>query len=317
MPKKLFLLIIFTLSIPETFRLYAQGCSDAGVCSFGTHVMDSSEEAKGSSIGIRSGLGIGDGATIVSTVALTADLQLIEGISFTALLPFVNAIGNDFGAGGIGDPFAGLNIDLYDGENDALSLMVGGRFALGATDMEDSGTDLPMVYQPGLGTNDLLARITYTIDEWSFALGYQQPFGTNENSYSIGDLGIDEEEDKFWPSNQLERGADLSFRIDYAILSEETVYRFGLLPIYRLQESSISVTDNNIDPLPGISAEGRRIDVDGSSGLTLNITGGLATKLSEDWVFTTDLGFPVLVRQSRPDGTTRAFQLNAGFDFLF
>jgi hypothetical protein len=232
-------------------------------------------------------------------------------------LPFVNAIGNDFGAGGIGDPFAGLNIDLYDGENDALSLMVGGRFALGATDMEDSGTDLPMVYQPGLGTNDLLARITYTIDEWSFALGYQQPFGTNENSYSIGDLGIDEEEDKFWPSNQLERGADLSFRIDYAILSEETVYRFGLLPIYRLQESSISVTDNNIDPLPGISAEGRRIDVDGSSGLTLNITGGLATKLSEDWVFTTDLGFPVLVRQSRPDGTTRAFQLNAGFDFLF
>jgi len=302
-------------AISLNFMAMGQGCSDAGVCSFDAHGME--ESTPRSSVGIYLGTGLADEAVSVNSVALGLKLMLTEDIAVVGRMPFQAAFGKGYSVTGIGDPFAALSVDLYeDSENKTtLGLLVGGRFAVGETDARDTGSEdipLPMPYQPGLGTNDILARITLGYEEWTFAVGYQQPFGETENEFIVGASSDLNEYDGFFSSRHLERGADLSIRIDYSWVGEDITYRAGILPIIRLQESKITVAPEQV-----VAFDAGQVNVDDSMGITFNITGGLTTELSEDLVLNTDIGFPVMVRKNRPDGLTRAFQLNVGLDYLF
>lgn len=309
MKSYLYLAILLIILIPVNGSLFAQGCSDAGVCSFGAHAPEPLSPR--SSVGLQLGSGLADEGVLINFAALQARVYLLDELALTARLPYQMASGNGFSVAGIGDPFIGAEYlyALGDEEStDQLALLIGARLALGesnATDPDAPNTALPMQYQPGLGTNDLIVRITYSNIDWSLALGFQMPDGPNENEYFHLSPAFQGYEN-FTSSRFLDRGPDLSLRFDYFWQMEDIRLSAGVLPIYRLWESEYTnPIDSNI------------IEIDGTKGLTFNITGGLAYELSEDIRLDANLGFPIMTREKRPDGLTRAFQLNLGVNYLF
>ena len=79
----------------------------------------------------------------------------------------------------------------------------------------------------------------------------------------------------------------------------------GILALYRLQKDII--TDKY----------GNRIAVNGSDGLTLNLTGSLQYEFSSRTGINLSFGTPLVVREVRPDGLTREFVLSAGIHLNF
>ena len=61
----------------------------------------------------------------------------------------------------------------------------------------------------------------------------------------------------------------------------------------------------------------QRVTIEGSSGLTLNLTVDARYKLSDAWAIEAAFGSPLVVREVRPDGLTRSMVLNVGVRFGF
>lgn len=321
MKSYLYLAILLIILIPVNGSLFAQGCSDAGVCSFGAHAPEPLSPR--SSVGLQLGSGLADEGVLINFAALQTRVYLMDELALTARLPYQMASGNGFSVAGIGDPFIGAEYlyALGDEEStDQLALLIGARLALGesnATDPDAPNTALPMQYQPGLGTNDLIVRVTYSNIDWSLALGFQMPDGQNENSFLKEGTMVERSAfydfENFTSSRFLERGPDLSLRFDYFWQLEDIRLSAGVLPIFRLWESEYTAlrydpTDNTYNSVE---------EIEGTAGLTFNITGGLAYELTEDIRLDANLGFPIMTREKRPDGLTRAFQLNLGVNYLF
>ena len=60
-----------------------------------------------------------------------------------------------------------------------------------------------------------------------------------------------------------------------------------------------------------------RVDIEGSDGLTLNLTADARYKLSDTWALEASFGSPLVTREARPDGLTRALVANMGLRFAF
>jgi hypothetical protein len=71
---------------------------------------------------------------------------------------------------------------------------MGAKLAAG----EVNSSNLPQAYQSGLGTNDMLDGVTYTIDNYSAGAAVQIPFGRSGNA-----------------ATRLKRGSDLMLRFGY------------------------------------------------------------------------------------------------------
>ncbi|GAB5466337.1 MAG: hypothetical protein Kapaf2KO_17730 [Candidatus Kapaibacteriales bacterium] len=365
---KIPLLLITILAFFLQKEADAQGCSDAGVCSFGMHEMNTEGDFNPSmKIGLTTGYGIADGGVNIITPGLRFGVNPIEGLSFIASIPYVLATVGEIelaGGGlidgettsGIGDLMFGATVNLYNNSEkidnvplyggsrsktdrtQGLDFFLGARIATGDTDIRSSNSNsssfaLPMPFQTGLGTNDLLARIDYRYESWSFSLGGQFPFGKIDNRFanyhdfskdgispSLRTQGeINAGFANFWSSSNQQRGADIMLRIDKNFAIDSYTLSAGVLPIYRIARSKFEIfngstgTDENGEKVWEVPS-GNYEFVD-SQGLTLNITGGLELPLSDNLSFSSNIGFPVMVRAARPDGTTRAFQLNLSIDW--
>ena len=61
----------------------------------------------------------------------------------------------------------------------------------------------------------------------------------------------------------------------------------------------------------------QRVKIDGSEGLTLNLTLDAGYRLNDRWTAELAYGSPLIVREERPDGLTRSMVLNAGLRYAF
>jgi len=294
-------------------------CSDAGVCSF--HSNDNG-------IFRRSGIGIDylnsysgseddihyESAKIAGYYWFTREMNL--GI----MLPLNRQRGKHGSVQGIGDLLVVFDYLVNDhpgdltitGENslltgtfEATSVQIGGKFATGAVNMDG----LPLLYQNGLGTNDILLGIIYSaakpqkydydLFEGGFTL--QIPFGTAGNQ---------------WDS--LQRGIDLLGRIGYQY---PVVHSFGLkaelLAIQRLTKSKlhhfeIITTESSPDPIGTITETKVNDNV-----LQINFTGSATYNIREDVFFETGFTVPLIERKMNYDGLKRSYTLFASVNYHF
>ncbi|MCB0782962.1 MAG: hypothetical protein KDC02_01800, partial [Flavobacteriales bacterium] len=79
----------------------------------------------------------------------------------------------------------------------------------------------------------------------------------------------------------------------------------GLLAIYHLDQ------DTRLD------SAGSRMSVEGSDGLTLNLTIDARYRLNDAWTLELAYGSPMVVRDERPDGLTRSMVLNLALAYRF
>lgn len=296
--------IIFILFLLfQTLQSFTQGCSDAGLCT--VPAFRSSNLSSGDSIrNMRSyglGFGMGDHSIISLTPYLSSAYGLQNKFGWSFKIDASLRSGNSISTFGAGD--AVWILDYRPGRRFTFS--GGFKLRLNRANKEYDLKPLPMDYQPSLGTNDLLFGMGYRSANWQFILGYQHPITHNDNFFNPDDFPSNSILSGFINTYQFRRKSDIMLRISRLIrLSDKLVVTPGILPIYHLGN------DTYVEPGQG------RLEIEGSEGLTLNATALFEFTFKKMNRLGISIGFPLVVRDVRPDGLTRSFVIGIDYQKL-
>lgn len=296
------LILIFSCSIKF---IQAQGCSDAGICTAGALHSGADDEYK-NSVQLYAIYGVGDGATSIFTPQVDVNIGIAKKGRIQLRLPYIITSGNLGSTNGLGDVIANYTYKLYSKDSFQLKGTIGGRFATNTANLaNDTGRALPMPYQTSLATNDLLLGISATYKKWNFAVGFQLPLSqNNENGFIPGALNSNDSD--YFISNKLNRSADIILRAERMFSYKKLQWAIGVLPIHHIANDEVEnpLTEQNIA-------------VENSAGLTFNFVMSGKYPIRENLFFNASLGFPLLVRENRPDGLTRGFVISPSLKWFF
>ncbi|MDZ7900864.1 MAG: hypothetical protein U5N85_22910 [Arcicella sp.] len=281
----------------------AQGCSDAGFCTIGVLKGNQpSDNVYKTRWGFNTTVGIADGGVFVSTNSLEYNRNIGKKTFLQIKQPLVITSGELGSALGLGDLSVALNRRIYSQGDTHLDALLATKIAIGSTTFQANGLDLPMPYQTGLGTNDLILGLSYKINQWQFVVGYQQPFGRAKNNFLKDYWQADQVQDYF-DSRNLLRKSDILLRIERIVnIHKKWKSSVGVLPILHLGEDEIILKDGNNSILKD------------SDGLTLNVNLGINYQFNDFNSIRASISAPLLVRDVRPDGLTRVFVIGIGFE---
>ena len=290
---------IFLLTVSVQF-VRAQGCSDAGFCTAGAmqaadNTIDNAKVKKSWGISLTSGYG--ENGTLVIAPQAEGSMKIGKRGTLDAKLPLNIATGKLGSHISIGDLIAGYSNYFFSGLSKwQCQATMGARIGLGDAGAEYKGMPLPMPYQSGLGTTDFIAGVNVAYDgHITFAVGYQQPLiQYNRNGYIPSTVypAVANDNDYF-ASRWLRRKGDVLLRIEGNWRYRMWSFAGGPLLIYHLGEDNV------------ILSNGNSLSLKGSDGLTLNLVGSLSYSFSNARMHLL-AGTPLLVRDYRPDGLTRA-----------
>ncbi|MEO6132922.1 MAG: hypothetical protein ABIQ02_13815 [Saprospiraceae bacterium] len=283
-----------------------QGCSDAGACTIPSFrpSIENMVSQKKNQFNVGLSVGTADHNIFVVTPLIGYSRKLGSSFSVDGQVTAALHSGNGVTTSGPGDVF--ININYLPSSKFSLTggikipLSNGGRFY--ADDIV-----FPMDYQSSLGTLDLIAGIAYKSKGWQLNFAYQQPITQNDNQFYPNAGSHPESPFNDFPSSfGFERQGDILMHISRVILlNDHLTFIPGLLPIYHLGKDGFY---NNQDMFE---------DIDGSEGLTLNATLYSSIQMSDSGKLGINVGFPIIVRDVRPDGLTRSFVLGAEYSIAF
>jgi hypothetical protein len=302
--KKVHLLLVFTILSASLSLVNAQGCSDAGLCTIDALKPEAENFAEQPKNKLNVGLSVGAADYNISAYGGYIGYKRFFGqrLSIDAKLTFLAQNGNEISVGGPGDVFANINYQL----SQAFIITAGAKIPLNKADRELDGLPLPMDYQSSLGTFDFLAGIRYNPNKWQMAFAVQIPLVQNENQFFPGFYDPLSLLATIQATNGFERQPDVLFHISRSFeLTDKLTLIPGLLPIYHLDEDLFTDIDGVKKSIPG------------SEGLTLNATLYLNYEISESGALEFNLGFPLVVREARPDGLTRSFVFGIAYSDSF
>ncbi|GJM63968.1 hypothetical protein [Persicobacter diffluens] len=298
--RNLFLTLIpcLLLSLPAL----SQGCSDAGICTL-AH-LEAEQEAPKNMIGIGVAYGAADHEVSVITPYFEYIRRLNRDFSINLKLTAQSASSEVESTFGLGDLF--LNVD-YNFPQEATirhGLTGGIKIPLGSTDLQGADNEaLPMVFQPTLGTLDLLLGYHFGYKGFNGSILYQQPLsGENENDFDPADSNL-EDPDQYPPSRKLERQGDILIRLSYGLPfgQKKWLLEPSLLPIFHLGEDKYT---------PRV---GSATSIKGSDGLTLNGNIKLQFQPNTNHQIYFTAGSPFINRDVIPDGLLRSFVAILGY----
>lgn len=301
--------IIFSLLLLATGQCIAQGCSDAGFCSAGAMQLSKlkTDTAKANTIGFALGIAKGEQSIDILIPQLEYTRLLDKG-RLEIKLPYYIANGDLGNNSGISDPVITYTHILRKNAIWTWEATGGLRISTGTANADISDSfHLPMPYQANLGTKDLILGASVGSRWLSVALGYQQPLVQyNENEY-IGRphvlLPVDV---LYFSSRHLKRKGDVLLRVNGQYNTGNLSIAAGPLLIYHLGNDEIEQRASNV-----------YIEMEGSRGLTLNLTGYVGYSITKRWKVDVTAGTPLVVRDSRPDGLTREWVITPRVNFVF
>lgn len=296
-------------------NVFSQGCSDAGLCSFNMVEHDSTvTDEMHYTLGLSNTIGVGDESVLINSTGVEFGANFSD-FGIVAKIPFTLTSGTLGQTNGLGDLTVLLSSKLYSEENLSLSVAGGVKMATNKADLRnEDDLSMPMVYQTSNGTNDVIFLLAANIDDWVVSTGLQIPLNRNENSFIENSAlvepipGFSDEYYLNWKNYQssknFKRGSDVMLKIEkYFNVQDDLKLMAGILPVYRLVESIYE------------DYKGNDITIMNTVGLTLNIIAGLNYKVTEKHTFGLNIGFPVVTREIRADGLTRAMVANVDFKF--
>jgi len=285
-------------------ELPAQGCNDAGLCTMGDFGGINHSGIQKFQNSLTYSFGLGEQQTFVQSVQLDQRIVLLENkwhINYR--IPFMHIYGNLAETYGLGDISLGLSYTIPMKNNKyQTSIFVGSKLPVNDANKSNDGKGLPMVYQTSLGTYDLLAGINLGYQTWHFGLGFQQPFGTNKNTFNYAIWEGNEDALQYFQSAYLKRGADIVARTDKNFELKKNQLKTGLVAIYRVAEDEITIDDQLLYP-------------DESKGLTLNINLEYQVLMKNNDKIHISAAAPLITREYRTDGLTRTFVLAFTYTF--
>ena len=290
-----FCFLVFT--IPT--KLYAQGCSDAGACTLPAFqqsgIFDNTQKKNIFSLGLNAGSADHNIFALGAYIGFTRKFG--NSFSADAKVTYGTRSGNDINVSGFGDVFVTMNYRI----SPTFTASVGGKLPLSEADRTYQDLMLPMDYQTSLGTPDLIFGITYNKNNWIVSLGYQQPLDQNQNVFIPSEWPTESPLADFTQTGEYDRGGDLIMKISRSIpMQGKVTITPGLLPIYHIR--------NDVDYLTF-----EKVEIEGSAGLTLNATLLVEIPAGLNNQFNLSIGFPLIVRDVRPDGLTRSFVIGVDY----
>ena len=298
-----FLAAVFTL-LTALRTASGQGCSDAGFCSMHGLEPDLPDTAavRDNDIMCSASNGGADHGITVWNFSLEYSRNLGNRFGASVKLTYQAIDGPLAQTSGLADVYAGVGYEISE---EGL-LTIGLKLPLHDGNATSNGLPLPMDYQPGLGTTDLIAGIAYDIGGVQAAVAIQQPLAHNSNSFIATAYPADSEFRQFQSTNAYRRKGDILLRASDPIhVAHELVITPGLLPVYHVANDTYTDADGNT-----------RI-IDGSQGLTLNGTLLVYYASGESSGLLLSFGTPFLTRTSRADGLTRSYVVALEYRFGF
>lgn len=298
------LLLLAGLSASVAF---AQGCSDAGVCTMGPLRQEQGEAGDARhKISLSVAAGWGDDDVFVLTPAVQYSFVPVKGIEVQAKISANRASGRLGVASGWGDVLLDVVKTTQLSSSAKLSVVAGVKVPLSHSDMRKDSLSLPMQYQSLLGTYDGIIGASLSYKRWLFSMGYQQPLiNVNTNMFASA-LWPGNTADVYPESNDFRRKADVIAKVSYSLVALKKWHITpGLLAIYHVSEDEYT----NIDTK-------RTEAIKGSDGATLNVTLNIGRSVAK-WTFGLLAGRPVIVRDLRPDGLTRSITLLPEISYKF
>lgn len=310
MKRRLLFLYIFTSLV--TIKGFTQGCSDAGFCTMGAMKPDQPFNKK---IQLRLNaveLNFYRGTTTLTPViyVATADLsfRLNSRNSFQVKLPYQTVTGRLANTSGMGDISLCYTRNIKSTERYDINLSLGTKLPTNKSDKETNGLPLPMYYQTSLGTNDVIAGISFITREWLVATGIQIPLNENGNQFLWEAWQGHEEEpyiNRYNQAKELKRGTDVMLRIERNFRFSRLNFTAGLLPIYRINRDEIT------------NPAGARIQPEKAHGLALSgiITTGYNFNVRSSVKLL--VGHKIIQREVNPDGLSRELVSTIGYCYRF
>ena len=265
-----------------SFKIIAQ-CSDAGVCSVGHTMDDDNDNILNVNVGYKFGSSGKEDDVKYHSFQLGTIYNVFEKTSLQLSIPYNIQSGPLGDVKRIGDLLVSVTRNIISDNNSSLGASIGAKFATG----EDNADNLPMAYQSGLGSNDILFALNYTYQNIGFGVGYQLSGGRNNNVI------------------KLERGDDLLVRATYNLLLDKFSITPQLLFIKRLAKSSIVDTSS-------MTSTESFIDVDNSDQSQLNFLTIVQYQINKNYSLLADFAIPFIKREVNVDGLTRSFSASVG-----
>lgn len=231
---------------------------------------------------------------------------------FDVKLPIYSAKGELWDAWGVGDLSVSYT-HMFPGIKDWLiQTTLGTKIGLTTADLNDGQTrSLPMSYQNSLGSTDVILGVSATwLQYFTAAVGYQQPvYRYNENGYQASDPvnDLSYSRDEYTVASKLYRQGDLMARLEGHYGGKRAGISGGGLAFYHLANDLY--TDR----------AGYVREINGSSGLTVNIQGNVYIRLGRYGSYKFDISgsVPVVERDIKPDGLGRSWMLMPRFTYFF
>ncbi|MGA9639094.1 hypothetical protein [Flavobacterium sp.] len=272
---------------------YAQGCSDAGICTIGQSFETEKADFK-NSIEFATVFGKGESDVTYFSPYITYTRKVNEQFSLATKITFSSANGSFGTRASFGDAYLIGNYTLKEENQKQWSFLTGFKFPFTSSNLKINEYSIPLDYQASLGTFDLFLGTNYKIFNWDFNLALQIPvFNNNKNSFFKEYAGTND----FPSTNLFERKSDALFRTTYNIktTNQKWVFKPSVLFIYHLGEDSYETIYN------------KRETIKDSDGLTIN--GNIVSfyKINSLNSIGLSLAAPFAVRTTRPDGLTRSF----------
>lgn len=287
MKNTILVLLLLVIISGYSFQIIAQ-CSDAGVCSVGHMMDDNNDNIFDVNVGYKFGSSGKEDDVKYHSFQLSAIYNVFEKTSLQLSVPYNVQSGPSGNVNGIGDLIISVTQNILSDNNSSLDASIGAKFATG----EYNAENLPMAYQSGLGSNDILFALNYTYKNIGFGVGYQVAGGRNNNVI------------------KLERGDDLLIRAAYNLLLDKFTITPQLLFIKRLANSSVLDTSS-------MTSSESFIDVDNSDQSQLNFLTSFNYEISKNYSLFADFAVPFIKREVNVDGLTRSFSASMGVQLNF
>ena len=290
---------------------YSQGCSDAGFCTLNTIKaqgldLDGMETHRHQ---VTFGISYGSGQNDVNVTVPYAEYiyRIKDYLDLGAKLTYSFNNGELGNVSGFGDLFLSSNYRINGDSKVVNSFTLGFKIPLSDGNKMSQGSSLPMVYQPSLGTFDLIAGYNIAIRHLGIGVAYQQPLtNPNDNQFSPADFP-DPRAGDYLATRSLTRKADVLLRVSYSIplLENKLNIRPGLLPIYHLG-NDLFLDENDMEQ-----------EIEGSQGLTLNGNIFVDYNINETNTIALNWGRPFISRDAFPDGLLRRFVVGVDYKVRF
>jgi hypothetical protein len=306
--KRIALVVCFLALILISPKALGQGCSDAGFCSAGNlKASTRGDSAKVSTVSLKLAFGSGEEGVSIMHIIPEMNWQLSESSGMQFSIPFVFTSGDLGSTSGTGDLLLAYTYRFLQKNKLSMSGTIGTKLATGKTDLKDGGFySLPMPYQSGLGSYDLILGWSMMYNNRvSVAAGLQKVLSHDNDNTFLHYPSVTIDELKYFQSQNLKRGDDILVRAGFKSRLGEVSVTPGILAIYRIAKDKI--TDQF-----GIERE-----LEGSDGLTFNVTVSVALPLGEKFSLSAEAGAPAVVRDVRADGLTRSFVAAASLRYHF